>query len=376
MWRLFYIVQKEFIQIFRDKTILPMITVVPIMQLILLSYAASNEVKNVRLAILDNNHSIYSQRLINKIETSDRFILAAFPGSDREANALMQAGEVEIILSIPPRFEQSFYKDKSSEVQLLVNAIDGQQATVGASYLTAIIRAFNMELRQELGSLMPASASTSSPRIQIATANWFNPDLNYQDFMVPGILGELVTLLVILLTAMNIVREREIGTIEQINVTPIRKWEFIIGKMLPFLFIGMVLLTLGLIVGKLIFDIPMEGSLWVVFSFCLLNLMAVLGLGLWFSNMVDTQQQALFITFFFVIIFVLMCGLFTPIESMPKWAQYLTIPNPIAHFVQVMRSVLLKGSSFADVAFNFKVTAVLAVVFNSMAVLSYRKVTG
>jgi ABC-2 type transport system permease protein len=148
-----------------------------------------------------------------------------------------------------------------------------------------------------------------------------------------------------------------------------------VGKMIPFLFIGMFLLTVGMTAGKLIFEIPMRGSLWLIFAYCLLNLTAVLGIGLLISNLADTQQQAMFITFFFEIIFILMCGLFTPIENMPKLVQYFTIPNPIAHFVHVMRSVLLKGIEFSDMAYNFKVTTVLAVVFNSLAILSYRKVS-
>jgi ABC-2 type transport system permease protein len=193
--------------------------------------------------------------------------------------------------------------------------------------------------------------------------------------MVPGILGELVIILVILLSAMNTVREREIGTIEQINVTPIKSWQFILGKMIPFLFIGLFLLTVGLTIGKLVFDIPMVGSLWVVFAYCFVNLVAVLGIGLLISNLVDTQQQAMLVAFFFVMIFILMSGLFTPIESMPDWAQLLTIPNPVAHFVAVMRKVLLKGSGFADVMWNFRVTMLMALVFNGLAVLTYRKVS-
>jgi ABC-2 type transport system permease protein len=199
--------------------------------------------------------------------------------------------------------------------------------------------------------------------------------LDYKAFMVPGILGELVIVLVMLLTAMNIVREREIGTIEQINVTPIRSWEFILGKMIPFLIVGMVLMSVGLTAGKLIFDIPMVGNLGVVFLYCIVNLIAVLGLGLFISNLVDTQQQAMLVAFFFVMVFILMSGLFTPIESMPEWAQLLTIPNPIAHFVEVMRKVLLKGSGLADIAWNFRVTGIMALAFNALAILSYRKVT-
>lgn len=374
MRRLRYIIQKEFIQILRNRAILPLMTVVPIVQLIVLSFAASNEVRNVRLAIVDLDHSAYARQLIHKIQVSDRFLITDLPARHAAADALMQEGAVDIILSIPPRFERDFWRNAAGSLQLQVNAINGQQATVGAAYLGAIVRAYNEELRADAAPRLVVQRRTPKGQIRVETSNWFNPDLNYQDFMVPGILGELVTILVMLLTAMNVVREREIGTIEQINVTPIKKWQFILGKMIPFLLIGMLLLTIGLTAGKLIFDIPLRGSLWVVFSYCLLNLTAVLGLGLFISNLADTQQQAMFITFFFVIIFILMCGLFTPIESMPVWAQRLTLPNPMAHFVNVMRSVLLKGSGFRDVAFNFYVTAGLAVVFNTLAVWSYRKV--
>ncbi len=375
MNRLLYIVQKEFIQILRNKAILPLMTIVPIVQLIVLSFAADNEVKNVKLAIVDQNHSSFARLLIEKIRVSDRFLLIDLPASARQADALMQDGSVDIVLSIPPDFEKDFYKNSAAELQLLINAINGQQAIVGAAYLSSIIQSFNQEIRQEAAPHLVVQKITPSPRIEVENAYWYNEDLNYKYFMVPGIMGELVTILVMLLTAMNIVREREIGTIEQINVTPIKKWQFILGKMILFLLIGLLLLTVGLTAGKLIFDVPIRGDLSIVFGYCVLNISAILGLGLFISNISDTQQQAMFTTFFFVIIFVLMSGLFTPIESMPQWAQYLAIPNPIAHFVNVMRSVLLKGSDFWDVAYNFKITAILAVVFNIFAVWSYRKVS-
>jgi len=370
MQRLRYLIQKEFIQIGRNKAMLPLMTVIPIVQMIVLSLAASSEVKDVKLAIFDQDKSVYSRLLLDKIQQADRFVLVAMLASEKEADAAMQEGTADIVLGIMPDFEKSILKEKRGTVQLLVNAINGQQATVGAGYLNVIIQSFQKEV-------LPVPLGVGAPpmlELAIESRNWYNPQLDFKYFMVPGIMGELATILVILLTAMNIVRERELGTIEQINVTPIRKWEFILGKMIPFLVIGMLLLTVGLTVGKLLFDIPIRGSLWVVFAYCIVNLIAVLGLGFFISNISDTQQQALFTTFFFVIIFILMSGLFTPIESMPKLAQYLTWPNPIAHFVHVMRSVLLKGSTFTDVAFNFKITAILAIVFNTLAVLSYRKV--
>ncbi|MBI1227015.1 MAG: ABC transporter permease subunit [Bacteroidetes bacterium] len=373
MRRLLFIIQKEFIQIIRNKAILPMMTVVPIVQLILLSYAANNEVKNVNIVLIDQDHSSYSRLLVSKIQASDHFTIVAAVPSQKQGDDLLQGGEADVVLAIPPNFERDFIKEKGAGLQMLVNAINGQQATVGAGYLGSILQSFNQEIGLDAMPKLASQRTQPPPTISITYSNWYNPELNYKYFMTPGILGELVTILIMVLTAMNVVREREIGTIEQINVTPIRKWQFILGKMVPFLFIGLILLTVGLTAGKLIFDIPIQGSLWVVFAFCVLNIAAVLGLGLLISNMVDTQQQAMFVAFFFVIIFILMSGLFTPIESMPKWAQYLAVPNPVAHFVDVMRKVLLKGSGFADVAYQFKVTAVMAVVFNTLAVVSYRK---
>lgn len=374
MQRLLYIIQKEFIQIFRNKAILPLMTVAPIVQLILLSFAADSEVKNVNLAIIDQDRSAYSRQLIGKIQAVERFTMVAAPESVKGGDAYLQSGEADIILTIPPQFEREFLKEKSSSLQLLVNAINGQQATVGAGYLTTVIQDFNQEIRVDALPRLGNATLRQSPQIDITYSNWYNERLNYKYFMVPGILGELVTILTMMLTAMNVVREREIGTIEQINVTPIKKWQFILGKMIPFLCIGMMLMVVGLTAGKLIFGVPMRGNLALVFAYCALNLTMVLGIGLLISNLVDTQQQAMFITFFFVIIFVLMSGLFTPIESMPQWAQYLTLPNPIAHFVAVMRGVLLKGATFTDLLFEFRITAVLAVVVNFLAVVSYRKV--
>ena len=351
-----------------------MMTILPIVQMILLSYAATNEVKHVRIAIVDQNHSTYAHQLIEKIRSSERFNLIGLPASLKQSDQLMQDGSADVVLTIPTTFERDFYKHQKAEIQLLVNAINGQQATVGAAYLASMIQSFNNEKRMEAAPEFMIQRVNPIPLITIENSYWYNPELDFKHFMIPGILGELVIVLVMLLTAMNIVREREIGTIEQINVTPITKWQFILGKMIPFLIIGLFLLTVGLTAGKLIFDVPMRGNLGIVFAYCVVNLTAVLGLGLFISNVSDTQQQAMFTTFFFVIIFILMSGLFTPIESMPEWAQYLTIPNPIAHFVNVMRSVLLKDSSFLDVVYNFRVTAILAVVFNILAIWSYRKV--
>ncbi len=347
-----------------------MMTILPIVQLIVLSNAASNEVKNINLVILDQDKSEQSRLLIRKVVANDRFSLVDSPNSKKEAMEAIQQDKTDIILEIPRNFEQDFLRKERPKLQILVNAINGQQATVGLGYLNNIIVSFNGELIAEVASKeqMPQKA-----QIQVASRNWYNPEIEYTHFMAPGILAELTALLTIVLSAMNVVREREMGTIEQVNVTPIKKWQFILGKLTPFLCVGLVLLSVGLIASKLIFNIPMLGNIGILFVYGIVNLIAVLGLGLLISNFANTQQQAIFVAFFFILIFVLMCGLFTPIDSMPKWAQYFTIPNPLAHFISVSRKILMKGSGLADIKMEFIYTFILAIVFNTLAIWSYKK---
>lgn len=364
-----YLIQKEFIQIFRNKALLPLMTILPIIQLIVLSSAATQEIKHVKIVVIDQDQSASSRLLLRKIVASPEFSLVDATLNRRQAANYMQANETDIILEIPIDFEREYLRGESPRLQMLVNAINGQQATVGAGYLNSIIATFNEELLTQTS--LP---SNSKPvNIGVASRNWYNPELSYPDFMVPGILAEITALLTIILSAMNVVREREIGTIEQINVTPIKKWQFILGKLIPFLGIGIFLLIVGLTVGKLVFDIPLRGSLGLLFGYTVITLIAVLGFGLLISNFANTQQQAIFVAFFFVLIFILMSGLFTPIESMPPWAQYATIPNPMAHFIAVSRKILMKGSGLEDIQLELMYISLLALFFNTAAIWSYQK---
>ncbi len=283
----------------------------------------------------------------------------------------MLNGDVDVVLEIPPYFERDLIKEKQSELGLTINAIDGATAGVESVYVSQIVQSFNKNLRTVL---MQASDKINRP-IQITTipSFWYNETLNYKTFMVPGILVLLVTMITLFLSGMNIVREKEIGTLEQINVTPIQKKQFIIGKLFPFWVIGMGLLTIGLIIAKLIFDIPIVGSLALMYAYTSIYIFVVLGIGLFISNFTNTQQQAMFIAWFFMVIFILMSGLFTPIESMPQWAQFITEFNPIKYFVEVMRMVMLKGSSFKDILPQMIKTLLYALVMNGLAVWSYKK---
>ena len=368
---LLYIIQKEFIQIIRNKVLLIIMIAMPLVQLLLLANAASNDVKNVNLVLVDLDQSQSSRLLKGKIEAANEFSVVAYTYSNSEAMTYLQANKADIALQIPNDFEKQYLRGEGPKLQMLVNAINGQQALVGSGYLRNIIGSFNAEIIEDvpIGLLMKTAPIAM---VEVASRNWYNPELEYTQFMAPGILAEIVALLAIVLTAMNVVRERELGTIEQINVTPIKKWEFILGKMIPFLILCLFILIVGLVASKLMFHIPIRGSLLLIFGYAVINIIAFLGFGLLISNFAQTQQQAIFIAFFFILIFILMCGLFTPIESMPKWAQYVTKTNPLAHFISVSRKVLMKGSGLGDIKMEFFYTFILAIIFNSLAIWSYK----
>ncbi len=371
MRTIFYIIQKEFIQVFRNKRMLPIIFVLPIIQLLILVNAATFEMKQINMAVVDLDLSGSSRQLTSKFQGSPFYRIISAPFSYDVAMELMQRGDVDVIMQIPYGFEKDLIKEKRTQVQLIVNAINGASAGLINAYSTNIILDFNREVLIEW--LNPAEMG-GIRRIVTETSYWYNPRLNYTTYMVPGILVLLVTIIALLLSGMNIVREKEIGTIEQINVTPIRKIEFIAGKLIPFWIIALFELAFGLVIGKLFFNIPIEGSLWVIFLSAGVYLFVILGFGLLISTMTNTQQQSMLVSFFFMVVFILMSGLFTAIESMPVWAQRVDLLNPIAYFIKIMRMVMLKGSSFADISNLFYALVLYAVSIISLAIWRYRKV--
>lgn len=367
-----YILQKEFLLIFRDKAILRLMFVMPLMQLILIPLAADYEVKHISIAIVDHDRSSDSQRLVHKLGASSYFNVVATPSSYREATALVERGGTDVVLTIPPHFERDLANSGRAQLQLAADAVNGVRAGLGTSYALAMVRQFEQELRQApLPKVLPALA----PKIEVTTAAWYNPHVNYPSFMVPGILGILVTLVGAFLSALNIVQEKEAGTIEQINVTPIGKVEFILGKLIPFWVLGMVSITLGIIVARVVFGLWPLGSLLVVYVFSALYLVGVLGIGLFVSTITESQQQATLVSFFIMMIFVLLGGLYTPIESMPRWAQYIAAINPPSYFIEVVRAVYIKGSTLGDLLPALAKLGAFAVGFNTLAVWSYRKRT-
>jgi ABC-2 type transport system permease protein len=351
--------------------------VMPVMQLLILPFAANYEVKNINLSVVDHDHSSFSQKLISKITASGYFKLQGYNASFKEAFQMIESDKADLILEIPQGFERNLVRENlpagqvgEQKLFIAVNAINGTKAGLGTAYLTQIISNFNSDIRLEW---LPPGRNNSIPLIEITSSNWFNPFLNYNIFMVPGILAILVTMVGGFLTSLNIVKEKEVGTIEQINVTPIKKQYFILGKLIPFWVLGNVVFTIGLLISWLIYGIIPLGNLIVLYGFIWLFLLAVLGFGLLISTYSNTQQQAMLVMFFFMMIFILMGGLFTPIDSMPAWARIIARFNPVSYMIDVMRMIILKGSGWKDIFPQLWKIALFALVLNSWAILNYRK---
>ncbi len=370
-----YMLQKEFRQIFRNKAMLPIIFLAPLIQLIILSNAMTYEIRDLEIYFNDFDHSTLSQRLKNKFSQTDYFVKVGESVSREEAEEFLEKNDTDIICEIPFDFERNLQRNGISKIFLKVNAIDGMKAGVAINYSQNIIQGFTEEIGSEITMNTNPKIILEMPKqVKIAYSNWYNEKLDYQTYMVPGLLVLLVTIIGGFLSSMNVVREKELGTIEQINVTPIKKHQFIIGKLMPFWILGLFIFTIGLIFAKIIFHVPIVGSLFILYGFTAVFLFAILGAGLFISTMTNTQQQAMFLSWFFLVVFILMSGLFTAIENMPVWAQKLTLLNPLRYFMEVIRMVLLKGSGLEEVKTHFYIMSGFAILINAFAVWRYRKV--
>ena len=365
-----YLLQKEFRQIFRDPSILRIIFVMPALQLIVIPMAADYEVKNINLSVADHDHSVYTQQMVQKIKSSGYFKLVNYSSTYQEAVTSIESDKADIVLEIPAKFEQNTVHEDQASLFISVNAVNGMKANLGAAYMQNIIQNYNNQIRTKWVQFPPIPPQTN---INVSVSNWFNPMMSYKYFMVPAVLATLLTMLGTFLTALNIVREKEIGTIEQINVTPIKKYQFILGKLIPFWVLGLVVLTIGFLIMRFGYQIHPVGNMLIVYFFASLYLLSILGLGLLISTYADTQQQAMLISFFLLMIFIMLGGLFTPIDSMPAWVQKLTWLNPVSYFIDVVRMVVLKGSSLADIKNHIFVIIGFAIFLNSWAIWNYKK---
>ena len=366
-----FLLQKEFKQIFRNKAILAMVLVMPTIQLLILPLTADLEVKNISIVIIDNDHSTYSHKLAHSLQSSSYFKLSGTYYNYKEAFEQFEQNKADIILEIPNDFEKNLIRENAQKIRIAVNAINGIKAGLGANYIQKILFSFNEDI---LLDWFTPERYNASPTITVATTNWFNTYYNFKMYMVPGFLVLLVTIVGAMLCSANIVQEKENGTIEQINVTPIKKYIFILGKLIPFLLLGIFVFSMGLfIVARLVYGIVPIGDLLALYTYLIVYLIGMLGFGLIISTYSNTQQQAMSLIFFFMMIFILMCGLFTPIDSMPLWAQVIARLNPVTYFIEVIRMIILKGSGFADISRNLLISGGFAIVFNGWAIWNYKK---
>ena len=372
MGTLKYLIEKEFKQTLRNSIIPKLIIGYPIMVMLIFPWAINFEVKNIKVSIVDHNNSVYSQRLIQKVDASKYFIINNITSNYNEAMVDIEKSHADIILEIQPSFDKYIVKNKTADVMISANSVNGTRGLLGSAYLSQIINDYSSELRSELAHTgMPSRQKMSS--INIIPQYKFNENLDYKVFMIPALMVMMVTLICGILPALNIVSEKENGTIQQINVTPVNKYQFILAKLIPYWVIGFIILSIAFGVVGLLYGIWPAGGFLPLYVASLVFIVGISGLGLIISNYSETLQQAMFLAFFFILIIILLSGLFTPIASMPQWAKIVAYSNPLSYFMEIMRMIYLKGSSYTGIAAPLLSLLGFAVGLNMWAVLSYSK---
>jgi len=351
---------------------------------LILSNAATFAIRDTPIYVVDLDRTSVSRGLVERFTASGHFRVLGASESPVLANQALLAGTVTMVVTLPHDFERSLVRTGRAAVQFSVNGEKGSAAGIVNAYAARIAASYASELAARFRPTQTDGPPEGGPhvqggglhvqtRIDVDVRSWYNPTLNYQHYMVPAILVALVTLIGTLLTAQNIAREKELGTLEQLNVTPITRGQFIAAKLLPFWALALIELGVGLMVGAWVFDVPMRGSLLLLFGVAVVYLAVALGIGLWISTLVETQQQAMFVTFFIMNVYLLMSGLFTPIDSMAPWVQAVSQLNPVRHFVTISRAVLVKGAGLSEIGRPFTLLAVYAVVVLTFAIRQYKK---
>ncbi len=356
----------------------PLIILLPTLELLVFPFAATFEIKNVSVAVVDADHSSTSRALVQKIASSGHFGVRNYASSYKEALDNIEKSRVDMILEIPPHFEKDIMADRKTTVQISANAVDGTKGSIGSSYLNAVLMDFATQTVAEkqfaANNQLSVQASVKIPQITITPQYRYNAMLDYKRYMVPGLIVIMLTLVGCVLTALNIVSERELGTLEQINVSPVKKTYYLLGKLIPFWIIGIIILLISLLIAWLLYKIEPVGSVGAIILLSSIYMLAFSGFGLLISVSSNNMQRSMFIAFFFLIIFFLIGGLFTPISSMPDWAQWIAALNPAAYFIEAIRLIVLKGSTLQDLSKHLIILSGFAIFFNGLTVATYHKV--
>lgn len=336
--RVLHLMKKELIELRRDPRLFGVVIIAPIIQLNVLGYAATTDVKDIPIAIVDADRSTPSRDLVHRFEASANFKIVAMLGSTNEIDRYLDRGEAWMVLSIPPDYGRKVQRGGQTTLQIAADGTDSNPTGVAMGYAQALIGGYMQDLASS------AAGEPTTPLVQPEIRVWFNPRLESRDFMIPGIVALLLLVITTNLSAMAIVREKEIGTLEQLNVTPLARWELITGKIVPYALIGIIDVVLVLIVSIYWFEVPMRGSIALLFGMCLIYLLSTLGLGLFVSTISKTQQQAMMTSiFFFLMPMIYLSGFIFPIENMPSWIQPMTYLIPLRYFLVIVRGIFLKG---------------------------------
>ncbi len=373
------IIRKEFRQAFREPRMRGMLFIPPLVQLLVFGFAVNLDVDHTRMAWMDGDRTYDSRELLGGFQGSGRFEVVATPSNDREVQDLLDSNKIDLIVRVLPGFERDLQRGRNTSVQILINGANSNTASIVSSYASSIVNNFASEMMAErnrdrlAARMMPTAVHLAVPQVTAASRVWFNPELKSRNYFVPGIVVNIIMMVTLMLTAMAIVREKEIGTMEQLMVTPIRPIELMLGKTLPFALVGLVDTLLVVGAALLMFHVPFRGSALLLFASACIFLMTSLGAGLFISTISRTQQQAMMTTSMFFQPFFLLSGFAFPIRNMPEPVQYLTLLNPVRYFMEIVRGIFLKGSGI-DVLWPQMLTlAVFGAVILSLSAMRFRK---
>lgn len=373
MKSIIHFVKKEFLQFKRDPKMFGIILVAPVFQLIFLGYAANLDINKIRLVVFDQDRSSTSRELINSITSSGYFKLVGYSTDYKKVTEMLDYGKCIVALVIPNDFEKNIFKKNPAKLQAILDASDGNTASIAAGYLQQNVLQFaqsiSFEMFQKSGKKI-TPVGTILPEIRI----WYNPTLKTRNYMVPGIVGLLLSIITLLLTSLAIVKEKEIGTMEQLIVTPLKPYQIIIGKLIPFIVLGFIAVIIVLTAMRLIFDIPVKGNLYFLFLSSFFYILSTLGLGLFVSTISKTQQQAMMISVFWVMMpMVYLSGFAFPIENMPKVLQYISYIIPLRYFINIIRGVISKGLGFSELWLNSLILLVMGIFILVLSALRFQK---
>jgi ABC-2 type transport system permease protein len=376
MWnRIREIIRKEFLQTLKDPRARGLLFGPPLLQLILFGYAVNLDVENARTAWMDMDRTSESRSFLAELQGSHYFQIAATPSSEDEVRNLMDLGRVQAVFRILPGFARDIRRGETATIQILIDGTNSNTASIVSSYANQVVAAYGSKLQRGRQNSRFAGSPTPSiiPVLTAQSRVWFNPDLRSRVYFIPGVIVNIIALVTIMLTAMSIVREKEIGTMEQLMVTPVKPAELVVGKLLPFAIVGIIEVALVVVAALLVFRMPIRGSILILFGCSLLFLLSTLGVGLFISTISRTQQQAMMSSFFFFMPAMLLSGFAFPIRNMPAIVQYLTYLNPLRYFMQIVRDLFLKGVGIEFLWRNMAALLIFGAAILLLSALRFQK---